>query len=234
MGGEGHPQAPALAADLQGLGAYPPIAVELAGQLLARMEPEEARAYVHAQRLALLDGQPRDRKLPPRDVLVKLWVSRLRFGTPAAPEMLARARARLETGEDATADPWARPRPFHPLEMMPEPEEEEEEPASVRPTPPEPEPLIACTYRGAPRDLTPAALWDVALNQLRLQMTQPTFESCLLGTRGVGLTEEGALVVEVANAQVIEVLRRQLNKIIARVLTSIVGRDLPITFRARE
>ena len=95
--------------------------------------------------------------------------------------------------------------------------------------PPEPEsPPRSSRPPPESRDEGPAAeLWQLALADLRVQVTRPTYETWLKETRGAGLTDE-EFIVQAPNAFVAEMLKQRMSSLIAQAVERVGGRRLAV------
>ncbi len=98
-------------------------------------------------------------------------------------------------------------------------------PSPARPRPPGPSPLVPEV------EAEPAAVevWDAALTELRLGMSQANFESYLAGSVGVRL-EGDLLTVAVPNPLVREVLEQRFRQHILRALLDVLGSPCRVGF----
>ena len=69
----------------------------------------------------------------------------------------------------------------------------------------------------------PGRVWDAALGELRLGMSQANYESYLAGTRATAF-EDDELTVTVGNPLVRETLEQRFRQHILRALYDVVGR----------
>jgi chromosomal replication initiator protein len=70
----------------------------------------------------------------------------------------------------------------------------------------------------------PSRVWDAALGELRLAMSQANFESYLAGTTATGFDDQDEVTVAVSNPLVRETLEQRFRPHILRALYDVVGR----------
>lgn len=73
-------------------------------------------------------------------------------------------------------------------------------------------------------------IWNESLRELRLQMTTATFNTWLVNSRLLSVTE-GKLVVGVSNAYAMDWLQNRLIDVVERVVTAVAGRTCTVEFR---
>jgi chromosomal replication initiator protein len=73
-------------------------------------------------------------------------------------------------------------------------------------------------------------MWQTALSELRLRMTEATFETWLSGSRATGLNN-GVLTVTLPNQYAREWCATRLLPTMRRSLRHVTGQDLEIEFR---
>lgn len=78
-------------------------------------------------------------------------------------------------------------------------------------------------------ELNAAELWQQALGDLRLQMTQATFDTWLRGSRAAG-QDNGTLTIHVSNAYAVDWLSTRLAPLIERTVTRLAGEPLSVEF----
>ena len=83
-----------------------------------------------------------------------------------------------------------------------------------------------------PADPAAAKLWRGVLDDLRLQLPRPTFETWLKGTEGVALQGE-SFVVEAPGTFAVEWLERRMFHALEKTLEKVAGRPLELRLRAR-
>ncbi len=247
--GNGLPPNAALARFLVEHGAFPGVAAELAGVLLARMARDEAEVYSLALLRAAEDsGDARSGRIDEERVTGR-WIARMRSGVrpPAwavaeARDALASARTALDAdGEELAAhegrvaenegaraagvltgsDPGE--------EEQPDAPGEQEDGAGGWPGEPE-EGADAAEERpwivSGGRACSHRELWDLALSHLRLQLPAGTFDAWLRGTicTGTGASER-MLVVQVRDRCAADWLSLRLRRKALATLEGITGLD---------
>src|SRR5690348_6319296 len=75
----------------------------------------------------------------------------------------------------------------------------------------------------------PGRLWDAALGELRLSMSQANFESYLAGTSATGFDDD-EVTVAVTNPLIRETLEQRFRPHIIRALYDVVGRPCRVRF----
>ncbi len=76
---------------------------------------------------------------------------------------------------------------------------------------------------------SPQAIWEAALGELQVQVTQPNFDTWLKDTEGVKYRDD-VFVIGAPNAFVAEWLESRLKSLIKKALTGIVGNAVEIRF----
>jgi hypothetical protein len=99
---------------------------------------------------------------------------------------------------------------------------------------PDAPPLLSETPRFTElNDRTPGEIWDIALTQLRLQMTKSTYQTWVHGTTVRAYTPPAQFDIAVANIYAHDWLSRRLQPTIERTLAAITGCAAEVTFTIR-
>ncbi|MBN2390749.1 MAG: hypothetical protein JXR84_08500 [Anaerolineae bacterium] len=80
----------------------------------------------------------------------------------------------------------------------------------------------------------PSRLWQAALGELELQMTQATFDTWLRNTQCVGYDDDDTLVIAVKNGYAVEWLENRLYPVIARTLHRLTDNGTEARFIIEE
>jgi len=243
--GNGLPAVEALARFLVEHGAFPGVAAELAGVLLARMARDEAEVYSLALLRAAEDsGDARSGRIDAERVTGR-WIARMRSGVCPPAWAVAEARDALDAAQDAlsgdgsTGAPGGEGRDLGQAgsgelaeggDAWPGDAADEADAVGAAEEVGEAEerPWIvsggrACSHR---------ELWDVALSHLRLQLPASTFDAWLQGTACTGMDASGrTLVVQVRDRCAVDWLTLRLRPMVLRTLEGVTGLgDLDVRF----